>query len=334
MLNTQTNVPLAPLHTFRLPANADVLLYLKSAQDCEQLPDTDYYVLGGGSNTIFTTDFKLPLVKVEIKGIVYEETDNAWQITAGAGENWHHFVCALLDKGIFGFENLALIPGTVGAAPVQNIGAYGVEIAQFISAVHVWDRIDKKHLTLAAEECNFGYRDSLFKQQPERWLITQVAFTIPRLWQAVTSYGELQQLGTEATALEIFQRVVAIRQQKLPDPALQPNAGSFFKNPVVSTATLAELQQHYPGIPFYPVSPQRVKLAAGWLIEQDGWKGKTRSGVAVHANQALVLVNKSASEGQAVIELANEIKGSIARRFGVELEAEVRILGERELIQL
>ncbi|KFZ30198.1 hypothetical protein IDSA_10585 [Pseudidiomarina salinarum] len=334
MLNTQTNVPLASLHTFRLPATAATLLYLKSAEDCGQLPDTDYYVLGGGSNTIFTTDFKVPLVKVEIRGILYKETPDAWQITAGAGENWHQFVCALLDRGIFGFENLALIPGTVGAAPVQNIGAYGVEIAPFIAVIHVWDRLDKKHLTLAAEECNFAYRDSIFKQNPGRWLITSVTFTLPKLWQPVTSYGELQQLGATATALEIFQRVIAVRQHKLPDPALQPNAGSFFKNPVVSTTVLSELQRNYPDIPFYPVSEQRVKLAAGWLIEQDGWKGKSHNGVAVHANQALVLVNRSAQNGEAVTELANAIKGSIAERFGIELEAEVRILGERELIQL
>lgn len=334
MLNTRTNIPLAPLHTFCLPAYADSLLCLKSADDCQQLPDTDYYVLGGGSNTIFTTDFKLPLVKVEIKGVSFQETDTCWKVTAGAGENWHQLVCSLLDKGIFGFENLALIPGTVGAAPVQNIGAYGVEISEFVTSVQAWDRQQRNHCTLSADSCNFSYRDSIFKRHPARWLITSVTFRLPKGWQPVTSYGELQELGSKATALEVFQRVIEVRQNKLPDPAVQPNAGSFFKNPVVSVAVLNKLQQQYPGIPFYPVSPQSVKLAAGWLIEQAGWKGKALNGVAVHSRQALVLVNQSAAEGKAVIELASSIKASVAQHFSVELEAEVRILGERDLIQL
>ncbi|MDX1705941.1 UDP-N-acetylmuramate dehydrogenase [Pseudidiomarina sp.] len=334
MLNIQTNIPLAPLHTFRLPACADSLLCLRSADDCQQLPDTDYHVLGGGSNTIFTTDFKLPLVKVEIKGIVYQETDSSWEVTAGAGENWHQLVCSLLDKGIFGFENLALIPGTVGAAPVQNIGAYGVEISDFVASVQAWDRQDKNHCTLSGDSCNFAYRDSTFKRHPGRWLITSVTFRLPKQWQPVTSYGELQELGSEATALQVFQRVIEVRQGKLPDPAVQPNAGSFFKNPVVSVDVLNELQQKYAGIPFYPVSQQSVKLAAGWLIEQAGWKGKALDGVAVHSRQALVLVNQDAVDGKAVILLARSIKASIAELFGVELEAEVRILGKRNLIQL
>lgn len=324
---------LSTLHTFQLPAKAESILFLTRQEQLADIP-ADAYVIGGGSNTIFLSDFKRPLVCIRIAGIEIIEDEKCWHVTVGAGENWHQLVLHLHDKGINGFENLALIPGTVGAAPVQNIGAYGREVAEFIHSVRAWDRQQRKLVTLKSADCKFGYRDSIFKHDPMRWIILQVEFSMPKAWQPELSYGELKALENPISATDILNKVIAIRTEKLPDPAMTPNAGSFFKNPVVSKDHFAELIQRFPSMPYFELTNGKVKLAAGWLIDQLNLKGFAIGGAAVHTKQALVLVNKGDASGQDVFELASHIQKLVFKHYGIELEAEVRLLNEKGLISL
>src|SRR5690554_6147134 len=324
-------VNLAELHSFRLSAKAETVIYLTNEQQLPVVP-TDAYILGAGSNTLFIEDFSKPLVKVELKGIFISETPSSWRIEVAAGENWHDFVCQMMDKQILGFENLALIPGTVGAAPVQNIGAYGREVSDFILEVVAWDRQERCLANFNNKACLFTYRDSKFKREAGRWLIIKVIFSVPKAWVPERSYGELSLLADTATATDIFNEVVQVRRRKLPDPSITPNAGSFFKNPIIPNEQLANLLERYPTLPHYKISDNQSKLAAGWLIDHLNLKGYQIGGAAVHQNQALVLINQSHATGSDVIRLAKEIKARVFATYQVNLEVEVRLLGKQGLI--
>lgn len=333
MTTHSSNISLKSFHTFQLPYTAATMVRITEAEDLSQLED-DYWILGEGSNTIFTTDFARPLVRVLIAGIEVASTESSFEVKVGAGENWHQLVCAMLEQDIYGLENLALIPGSVGAAPVQNIGAYGVEVSNFITRVDVWDRSERRHRSFNKDECAFAYRDSLFKRSKGRYVITYVHFSFPKAWQPTLNYGALSELASDASAQEIKEAVIRIRNSKLPNPNEIPNAGSFFKNPVIAREVFEKLQQRYPDMPSFVVSENEVKLAAGWLIDQLGLKGFRCGGAQVHAKQALVLTNTGDATGVDIIELARTIQQRVRERFNVELEAEVRLLGTQELIEL
>jgi UDP-N-acetylmuramate dehydrogenase len=278
------------------------------------------------------------IIKPNFLGISVVELADHYQVTVGAAENWHALVSYCIDKGINGLENLALIPGSVGAAPVQNIGAYGVEFADFCQQVEYFDIASASLHSLTAEECQFVYRNSIFKTSLcNQAIITQVTLVFAKKWRAKLSYNGLGNLPQTVTAKEVMQHVIQIRQKKLPDPAVIPNAGSFFKNPIVSSTQFSHLQQLYPAIPPYPQDDQRVKLAAGWLIEQAGLKGYRKKGVGVHEHQALVLVNYASEHGADIVALAKYIQQQVLAKFDVLLSPEVRMItaqGEKNFIDL
>lgn len=285
-------------------------------------------ILGGASNVILPARIDRPLVLVRSQGIeVAGQTDTHWLIDVAAGEGWHEWVKTSLARGWPGLENLALIPGTVGAAPVQNIGAYGVELKQRIDGVEIWDFQSKGRRWLSVADCEFGYRDSIFKSDAgKHWMVLTVRFALPKNWQPVLDYPDLWALTERefgsVTPQEVFDQVVAVRQAKLPDPSVKPNVGSFFKNPVITDAQAQALHQAYPSLVRYPQPNGRVKLAAGWLIDQCGFKGKRLGPVAVHDRQALVLVNEGGATASDVLRLAGEIASEVMAKFGVTLEME------------
>ena len=328
------DVDLAPFNTFGLHARAARLQQVRSVaalQAAIAAPgwrETPRLVLGGGSNLVLTSDFPGTVLKVALRGRRLLRTEpEAWIVEAGAGENWHDFVRWTLAQGWPGLENLALIPGTVGAAPIQNIGAYGLELVERFDALDAVALDSGEVRSFTAAECAFGYRDSVFKRNPGQWLVSAVRFRLPRPWQAVTRYAdvarELAARGVEAPrALDISDAVIAIRRRKLPDPAVIGNAGSFFKNPVVAAEACARLLAAHPAMPHYPQPDGREKLAAGWLIEQAGWKGRDRGAVGCYEHQALVLVNRGGATGADVYGLAQAIMADVEARFGVCLEPE------------
>ncbi len=289
-------------------------------------------ILGGGSNLVFAGDFPGLVVRVAILGRHWEQIEERGAtLVLGAGENWHEAVIYAARAGYRGIENLALIPGTAGAAPVQNIGAYGVELCDTLQSVSALDRTTGERVTLEADECRFAYRESLFKQTPGRYVITEIRLRLSRSRPLVLGYRDLEEyLGpVDADRLEpmaVAEAVMAIRRRKLPDPEILPNAGSFFKNPVIDTARFEALKARYPDIAAYPQA-EGVKLAAAWLIDQSGWKGYRNARVGVHNRQALVLINHSGGTGRDILALAETIRGSVQERFGVTLEMEPGIVG-------
>jgi UDP-N-acetylmuramate dehydrogenase len=294
------------------------------------------FVLGSGSNLVFSGDFDGLLLHMAIGGReLIGEDDDAWYVRAGAGENWHQLVSWTLEQGWPGLENLALIPGTVGAAPIQNIGAYGLEVADRFLSLEALDMQSGRLLRLDRGACRFAYRDSVFKQQG--WhldacrVITRVTFRLPKAWQPLTAYADVaaeldRQHTTHPTAQQIAATVIAIRRRKLPDPTVMPNAGSFFHNPLVDAAVGDRLRRTHPDLPCYPQPDGRVKLAAGWLIEHSGWKGRDLGRVGMYENQALVLVNRGGARGAEVMALARAVQADVRARFGVELTPEPVIL--------
>lgn len=332
------NADLQPLNTFGLPARAAHLLTITNpAQVSGLLADGDSgfgsgsprLVLGGGSNIVFDGDFEGWIFRVAISGRRLVSSDNdAFIVEAGAGENWHEFVRWTLGQGWPGLENLSLIPGTVGAAPIQNIGAYGLEIMDRFDSLDAVSLEDGRTRRFSLEDCRFGYRDSAFKhEEAGRWLITRVRFRLPRPWRALISYAdvaaELAALKlTGPTPTQVSDAIIAIRRRKLPDPALIGNAGSFFKNPVVDSSTLSHLLAHHPDLPHYPQASGTAKLAAGWLIDRCGWKGRRLGPVGCFERQALVLVNLGGATGQDVRAIAAAIQADVLHRFGVLLEPE------------
>lgn len=326
-------------NTFGLPAVAQTLVRItrdadvRRVLDHPQLGRQPKFVLGGGSNVVLTKDVPGVVLKVEVAGRRLVETrPDAWIVEAGAGENWHDFVAWTLDQGLPGLENLALIPGTVGASPVQNIGAYGVELAERFDSLDGVDLITGRGVTLDRALCRFGYRDSVFKHElAGKTVITRVRFRLPRPWQPVLGYLDLERKvaetgNTAPDARTLFDWVCGIRRAKLPDPAVIGNAGSFFKNPVVSAEQCRDIIGRDPEIVHYPLPDGRVKLAAGWLIDACGWKGKTVGRAGVYEKQALVLVNRGGASGAEVVTLARAIQESVYGRFGIRLEPEPVIL--------
>nr|MBL8455146.1 UDP-N-acetylmuramate dehydrogenase [Zoogloeaceae bacterium] len=329
---------LQPLNTFGLPARASRLLTITDPAQLALLlaaggsgfgPDSPRLVLGGGSNIVLRGDFDGWVFKVAIRGRKLVASDDETVIVeAGAGENWHALVRWTLDQGWPGLENLSLIPGTVGAAPIQNIGAYGLEIVDRFDSLDAVSLDDGRTRCFTRADCRFGYRDSVFKHaEASRWLITQVRLRLPRRWQPLTRYADVaaelaaRELSTP-TAVQISDAIATIRRRKLPDPALIGNAGSFFKNPVVDAVTLSRLLTHDPDLPHYPQADGTAKLAAGWLIDRCGWKGRRLGPVGCFERQALVLVNHGGATGPDVLAAAAAIQADVRARFGVALEPE------------
>ncbi|TXL63755.1 UDP-N-acetylmuramate dehydrogenase [Zeimonas arvi] len=289
-------------------------------------------VLGGGSNLLLAADFEGTVLRIALRGrrIVFDE-GHAAIVEAAAGENWHDFVCWSLDQGLSGLENLSLIPGTVGASPIQNIGAYGVEMRERFDSLEAVDRRSGERRRLLAGDCRFGYRDSIFKH-PEgaHWIVLSVRFRLSRRFEPRLDYGELRaELAGARDAGAVAAAVIAIRRRKLPDPVVLGNAGSFFRNPVVDAAQADALARRHPDMPRYPADDDRspgVKLSAGWLIDRCGWKGFREGDAGVHDRHALVLVNHGAATGAQLLALAERIRDSVRERFGVELEPEPTIV--------
>jgi len=323
---------LSDLNTLAVPAIAPKIYYPATIEDLIALVEvaqSPIYVIGEGSNTLFLEEKSPILIKPSFSGIDISESENAYKIKVGAAENWHSLVLHLHKSGIYGLENLALIPGTVGAAPVQNIGAYGREICDFIDEVDWFDLNNGNSYSFSNEQCYFGYRNSYFKNNRDiSAVITRVTLSIPKNWQAVTEYAELKALGKSVTADEILNKVIEVRQRKLPDPNVIPNAGSFFKNPIISKEHAHSLLETYPDIPTYPINEMLVKVAAGWLIDKAGLKGAHKFGVATHKAQALVIVNPDKKPGKFIAQFAEYIQSIVKERFDISLEPEVRYISQ------
>ena len=293
-------------------------------------------VLGGGSNMVLPAQLDMLVAHMRLRGIrLLDASDDYLRVEAAAGERWHEVVAHTVAQGWAGLENLALIPGQTGAAPVQNIGAYGVELKDRFDSVVAYDLQAEAWVEMDHAACAFAYRDSIFKHHPGRWIITAVRFRLPRRWTPVLDYPDLQRHPALAAAREagsvdarqIFDAVCEIRARKLPDPAVLGNAGSFFKNPIVDAATHARLAAQHAGLVAYPQADGSVKLAAGWLIDQCGWKGRALGRAGVHAAQALVLVNLGGASAADIMALAHAIQADVLARFGVALEPEPIVLG-------
>ena len=327
--------PLKSFNTFGLDARARMGLILSDERELDSLRQNAWWsdtmprlLIGEGSNILFTADFDGLVIVNRLKGISVQETDDAWLLHVAAGENWHQLIQWTLQNQMPGMENLALIPGTVGAAPVQNIGAYGVEFCRFCDYVDTWHFVDGHRERYRAEQCRFGYRDSLFKHElHDQVIITAVGLRIPKKWQSVVEYGPLKALGSEVSAEQIFNAICELRQSKLPDPVVLGNAGSFFKNPVISSAQAEELKRDYPTMPCFEAGAGQNKLAAGWLIDQAGLKGFTLGTAGVHRDQALVLVNLGGATAVDILALARHVADTVRQKFAVQLEPEVRFIG-------
>ncbi|MDE1888558.1 MAG: UDP-N-acetylmuramate dehydrogenase [Gammaproteobacteria bacterium] len=331
------NAPLDRRNTFRVPARAAWLAEVYAPAVLAELlakPEANsrsMLVLGEGSNVLFTRDFDGLVVAMTNRGIeMLADDGESVRVRARAGEDWHGLVRWSLVQGLCGLENLSLIPGTVGAAPIQNIGAYGAELAETLTAVEAFDRQAHAQVRLNREQCGFSYRQSLFKQQPDRWIITAVELRLRRSAPLKLDYaGVREELAVmrvaNPTALNISEAVCRLRRRKLPDPAVIGNAGSFFKNPIVTSDEAARLQREHRGLPSFN-APDGKKLSAAWLIESCGWKGFREGGAGVSDKHALVLVNHGHATGAQIWALAQRIRDSVQERFDIRLEPEPRIL--------
>lgn len=329
-----SRVSLKPFNTFGIDVNAAQFAEAKTDDDVRELlahagqQQLPVLVIGGGSNLLLTQDIPALVVRMASSGVrLLSDDGQDVLVEAEAGEPWHPFVQWTLAQGLVGLENLSLIPGTVGAAPMQNIGAYGVEIKDVFAGLTALDRQTGELRDFSLEECGFAYRDSVFKRNPGRWVILRVRFALQRHAALHLDYGPVRQRLDERgieqpTATDVSEAICSIRREKLPDPAELGNAGSFFKNPVVSAVLAERIRQEHPAVVAYPQADGQVKLAAGWLIEQAGWKGHRDGDAGVHQMQALVLVNHGGASGEQLHHLAQAIQGDILRRFGVELEME------------
>lgn len=338
MLEPVPGFSLLPFNTFGMDARAAYYAVLTDESELPQLHACDacrsgIFVLGGGSNILLTQDISQWVIHNKIGGIdrIREDEEYVW-LKVGAGVVWHEFVLYCVDLGLGGVENLSLIPGTVGAAPIQNIGAYGAEVREVIEEVRYFDPEAKSFRTLPAAACDFGYRDSIFKRSLKgKTIITAVTFRLRKIPRFNTSYGNIQQEldamnVREVTVKHISDAVIRIRRSKLPDPAEIGNAGSFFKNPEVPDSVYKNIKEHYPLVPGFALPGGRTKIPAAWLIEQCGWKGFRENDYGVHQNQALVLVNYGKAPGAAIAALSDRIMASVADRFGIRLEREVQIV--------
>jgi UDP-N-acetylmuramate dehydrogenase len=337
-MKIQENISLKPYTTFGIDkkakffTTAETLDELKAALLAAKEKQLQVFILGGGSNILLTRNIDGLVIKLEIKGInlVKEDEDQLW-VEVGAGEMWHELVLHSIEMDWAGLENLSLIPGTVGASPMQNIGAYGVEIKDVFESLQALHRETLEMHSFDAEACRFGYRESVFKQTfKDQYVITSVTFRLSKTPKFHLEYGAIREVlavnGIDQPSIRaISDAVIQIRQSKLPDPKEIGNAGSFFKNPTIPSSQFDALKSSYPSIPGYP-SAEGVKVAAGWLIEQTGWKGKRIGEVGVHAKQALVLVNYGGGTGEEIKKLSEQIQASVYDKFGVQLQAEVNFI--------
>ncbi len=334
----QENKSLKPYNTLGVAAKARYFLSVTTPDSLlaaidEVRDDLSYLVLGGGSNILFTRDFEGLVLKNDIKGLAVlgQDADDV-RVRAGGGEDWHAFVQWCLQHRFYGLENLSLIPGTVGAAPVQNIGAYGVEVGDRVEAVEAIDMQSGAACRFEASACDFAYRNSIFKDRyRNRFFITAVTFRLHKQAQLVTSYADVQRAlaGRKepvVTPQELSDMICDIRRSKLPDPEEIANAGSFFKNPIISRTRYRELTERFPELPAYPVDDERVKIAAGWMIENCGWKGRRVGACGVYPRQALVLVNYGGATGRDILDLAEAVQASVEKVFDIRLHPEPLIL--------
>lgn len=331
------NASLKPYNSFGIDVKAKQLISVKSVEELKQVLKNNYsddlFIIGGGSNMLLTRDIESTVLHINLKGKrILEQNEEKVIVKVNAGENWHDTVLWTLKNNWGGLENLSLIPGNTGTSPIQNIGAYGVELKDTFVSCEAIDLQTLEVVSFSKEDCEFGYRNSIFKNKVKgKYIITSVCFELSRKNHVLnTNYGAineaLKDMGiTEPGIKDIAEAVVKIRKQKLPDPKILGNSGSFFKNPVVSTNRLKQLQSDYPDIPFYPISEDEVKLPAGWLIDKAGLKGYREGDAGVHKNQALVLVNYGSATGAEILQLAKIIQQKILNKFRVELEPEVNI---------
>jgi UDP-N-acetylmuramate dehydrogenase len=331
------NLGLKHRNSFGLDSTAELAYEIISADQLpalmKELDDKRliWRALGGGSNVILPESLPGATLLMNILGqeIIHSDEENSW-LSVGAGVNWHEFVSWTLENNLPGFENLALIPGTVGAAPIQNIGAYGVEVGEYIDSIEAFDSAAHAFVTLPKEACQFAYRDSYFKKNPNRFIVTRVVFKIPKAWQARLQYADLAKQFSESnsnpSARQIFDAVCTIRSKKLPDPAVIGNAGSFFQNPIVGNQQYEQLIKEFPNLVSYSDATGTRKLAAGWLIDQCGFKGRRIGPVGVYEKQALVLINHGGGTSTDILGLAKNIQEEVLGKFGVQLEIEPNIL--------
>jgi len=338
-MHIQQHVSLKKLNTFGIDAVAESLVELVSLSDAiayfqnEHDISAQSLILGGGSNVLFLDDFQGRIVRNQLKGIIEVGADAEHvYVEAAAGENWHQFVLYCIANNWAGVENLSLIPGNVGASPIQNIGAYGVEVKDVIEEVKAIEKSNGKMRSFGAPECEFDYRSSVFKTSlKDKYFITSVVFRLNKHPEFNTSYGAIAaELATFAdprpSLRNISQAVINIRESKLPNPKVVGNAGSFFKNPVIPKVHYEMLKAQFPQMPVYPVSEENVKVPAGWLIEQCGWKGKDLGGYGVHKDHSLVLVNYGGASGRKIFQLSEDIINSVQEKFGIQLEREVNVI--------
>jgi len=334
---TQKNISLKPFNTFGIDVIAKEFVAVASIKELVKVLDTnptDILVLGGGSNMLLTKAVEALVLHVNLKGITeISKSENSVRIQVAAGENWHELVCWCLDKNYGGLENLSLIPGNVGTAPIQNIGAYGVELKDSFISCEALNIHTKTLKTFSKDDCDFGYRNSIFKQALKgQYIITSVVFELSsKNHHLKTNYGaietELNRSGIDQpTIQDVSKAVISIRNSKLPDPKVIGNSGSFFKNPIISLSKFEELQTQFPQMPSYKVSEDAIKIPAGWLIETSGFKGKTFTNYGVHSKQALVLVNHGGANGTDILNLSLQIQNAIKFIFDIDLETEVNIL--------
>jgi UDP-N-acetylmuramate dehydrogenase len=336
-MNIRNDISLKSYNTFGLDYHARCLVTLDDEQEASHLFSSKHsfpsplFILGGGSNLLFTGNFTGTLIQPLFGGIKIEkEQGNEVVVSVGAGIKWDDLVSLTVEKGLYGLENLSLIPGTVGASPVQNIGAYGTEVKDIIEKVGTISTVDGSARTFSIDECEFGYRYSAFKGKYKgKFLVTRVFFRLSANPCLNLEYGpvkeEIRRLGSESLA-NVRQAVINIRRSKLPDPVVTGNAGSFFKNPAVTENEASELKRKYPGIPLYPDRKGMVKIPAGWLIERCGWKGKRLGNAGVHEKQALVIVNYGNASGEEIYHLSEMISKSVQDEFGISLEREVEVI--------
>lgn len=341
MMHVKTQFQLKPFNTLSLNAVAEYYIQINTMVDLEQAiayanaQQLNILILSGGSNMLLPERIHALVMHMNIHGIEFLAEDKEYStIRVGAGQNWHEFVLWTTTQKLYGLQNLALIPGLVGAAPVQNIGAYGVEVGDFIESVEVYDRKLNKVDRILAQDCDFAYRHSIFKDDPNRYVITHVVFKLLKQPKLKMEYGDLKAAMQDDLSPENLQRqVIHIRQSKLPDPAEYPNAGSFFKNPVMSKLDFESIYARFPNIPHYPQKDDQVKVAAGWLIDQSGWKGKQLGPVGMFAKQALVLVNYANASLQNVRETYQAVQQDVFHKFTVRLEPEPVLFNDQGLIQ-
>ena len=340
-MHVQEQVQLKNLNTLNLNAMASHYVQINQPSDVidalafAEQQHLNVLILSGGSNVLLPQYIQALVLHLNIQGIdVLAEDEDTITVKVGAGQVWHDFVLYSTQQQWFGLQNLALIPGLVGASPVQNIGAYGVEVGEFIESVQVYDRELKKFDSISAQDCHFAYRHSIFKYHPNRYIIVSVTFKLLKKANLKLSYGDLKQaVGDDQTAENLQNQVIHIRQSKLPDPKEYPNVGSFFKNPILTAAEFGKIAQQFPNIPHYLQANSNVKVAAGWLIDQTGWKGKQLGSVGMFHKQALVLVNYADATLADVKNTYQTVQSDVKQKFNVQLEPEPVLYSEQGLIQ-